>query len=284
MKVRLLHEEKSRKGLVDVIQNFERNRGAKIPEMIRIPTLFVDFPLIKSGIRTLINGDKGRYSVVSNVWSIVKNPLSINAFKLLSLLLFLSSIERNEYKVKDIMSITGISPEVASQYFDKYMEEISGLRYSLIFPTEKEVPEVLKKYVLKGKRIEIHIRSFLELTVDVIERIPGRARFTTVKFTNTAISLFNFNQINYVTLSTFVLKRIRTVEELMMYLLTAKPQKAHGTDYLIIYLLNCTRRFLREEVPENILKAPKEEYNEGLELKTSYLTLAELEEELRKIY
>jgi large subunit ribosomal protein L13 len=39
-----------------------------------------------------------------------------------------------------------------------------------------------------------------------------------------------------------------------------------------------------EEVPENILKAPKEEYNEGLELKTSYLTLAELEEELRKIY
>ena len=88
MKVRHLHEEKSRKGLVDVIQNFERNRGAKIPEMIRIPTLFVDFPLIKSGIRTLINGDKGRYSVVSNVWSIVKNPLSINAFKLLSLLLF----------------------------------------------------------------------------------------------------------------------------------------------------------------------------------------------------
>jgi len=222
-----------------------------VPRTIRIPTLFVDFPLIKSGVRNLVNGDSTRYSTLGNIKSATLNPLHPNEFKLLITLLFTisTSNDRESYKMKDIMFVTGVSGKAISRRFDFYIERVKNLRYTLVFSEKKEIPKVLRKYISSEGSFEIS--AFITSIYDSDERKRGKARYIIPRFSEESLSLFEFENISYVSLSTSVLRKLKTTEELMIYLLSSKRQKIHGKDYLILYFLNCTQWFLRERIPEN---------------------------------
>ena len=80
-------------------------------------------------------------------------------------------------------------------------------------------------------------------------RAERKVRYTKVNFSQEFVSLCNSSK-SYVKVKTDILKQLtnKHSEELLLYLLCLKMQKKHLKDYLTLYLLNCSQKFLVEKV------------------------------------
>lgn len=223
-----------------------------IPQEFRFPIFFIDFPLLKSGIRHLVEGKEKRYSDNGKVRAVVKKPLSPASMKLLMLLM--AQKEQQVYmKVRDVMRVIGYESN-APRDSDKYISNIQEARISITFSEEIPIPEMLKPFFssvrLKSGEYKKRIRDIIIISsVSELLRAERKVRYTKVNFSQEFVSLCSSSK-GYVKVKTDILKQLtnKHSEELLLYLLCLKMQKKHLKDYLTLYLLNCSQKFLVEKV------------------------------------
>ena len=225
-----------------------------IPQEIRFPVFFVDFPLLRSGVRHLVKNEEIRYSSSSDgkILTAVKNPLSPTSLKLLMLLI--AQKEQQVYmKVRDVMRVIG-DERNAPRDFDKYVQSIQDTRLSITFLEEHLIPEGLRPFLSmvklkKGYKKRIRDVVIISSVADLL-RIERKTRDTKINFSQEFVAICNSVKGGYVKIKTNILEQLtnKHSEELLLYLLCLKVQKKHLKDYLVLYLLNCSQRFLIENV------------------------------------
>jgi len=229
-----------------------------VPQEFRFPVFFIDFPLLRSGIRHLVEGKEIRYSDNGEIVTAVKNPLSPASLKLLMLLI--AQKEQQVYmKVRDVMRVIG-DERNAPRDFDRYVANIQDARLSITFSEEEHIPKELKPFLstvkLKsGYKKRIRDVVIISSVADLI-REERKARDTKINFSQEFIAVCNSAKCGYVKVKTSVLEQLtnKHSEELLVYLLCLKMQKKHLKEYLTLYLLNCSQRFLIEKVQEEKIK------------------------------
>ena len=237
-----------------------------LPDIVRFPTFFVDFPLLRSGIRHLIS-DKPieiRYSANKDlsIISAVKNPLKPASLKLLMLL-----IAQKELliwmKVRDVMRIVAKNETSSSRDFDRYVQDIQNARISLTFTEEHLIPKNLRSLFptveVKDEKIVRRLRDIIIISsVGESQRIERRARDIKINFSLEFMSIYNSFSFDdgYIKLDVAVLKELtnKYAEELLAYMLAQKPQTKHSKDYLTLYFLGCSQKFLIEKIPEEKIR------------------------------
>jgi len=237
-----------------------------LPNVVRVPIFFVDFPLLKSGIRHLISDNpiEIRYSANKDlsIVSAVKNPLRPASLKLLMLLIAQKELSIRA-KVRDIMKIVAKQSSNASRDFDKCIQDIQNARISLTFTGEDLIPKKIRSFfpAAKSKDGEVvrRLRDMIIISsVGESMRIERRARSIRINFSPEFMSIHNsFSLENgYIKLDVSVLKELtnRYSEELLAYMLAQKPQTIHSMEYLTLYFLGCSQKFLLNKMPEEKIK------------------------------
>jgi len=242
-----------------------------LPDKVRFPTFFVDFPLLKSGIRHLISDNpiKIRYSANKDlsIISAVKNPLRPASLKLLMLL-----IAQKELliwmKVREVMRIVAKNAASSSRDLDRYIQDIQNVRISLTFAEEYLIPKNLRPFfpAVKAKDGEIvrRLRDMIIISsVGESQRIERRARDIKINFSLEFMSIYNSFSLDdgYIKLDVAVLKELtnKYAEELLAYMLAQKPQAKHSKDYLTLYFLGCSQEFLVKKMHEEKIKVVDKE-------------------------
>ena len=256
---------KEKKYKIFVVPDSPQPKIFSIPSEFRFPTFFVDFPLIRSGIRHLIaKKQDGRYSESSDkrITVAVRNPLSPASLKLLMLLL--AQKEQQVYmKVRDVMRIIG-DERNAPRDFDRYIQNIQDARLSITFLKEEIIPKELKTFfssikLRDGYKKRIRDVVIISSVADLI-REERKARDTKINFSQEFIAVCNSAKSGYAKVKTSILEQLsnKHSEELLVYLLCLKMQKKHLRDYLTLYLLNCSQRFLIEKVKKERVDVVRE--------------------------
>ena len=85
-------------------------------------------------------------------------------------------------------------------------------------------------------------------------REERKARDTKINFTQEFIAVCNSAKSGYAKVKTSILEQLsnKHSEELLVYLLCLKMQKKHLKDYLTLYLLNCSQKFLTKVKKERV--------------------------------
>jgi hypothetical protein len=234
-----------------------------IPQEFRFPVFFIDFPLLRSGIRHLVEGKEIRYSDNGEIVTAVKNPLSPASLKLLMLLM--AQKEQQVYmKVRDVMKVVSGDEKNSSKIFDIFISKIQDSRLSITFYEEEHIPKELKPFLstvkLKsGYKKRIRDVVIISSVADLI-REERKARDTKINFSQEFIAVCNSAKSGYAKVKTSILEQLsnKHSEELLVYLLCLKMQKKHLRDYLTLYLLNCSQRFLIEKVKKERVDVVRE--------------------------
>lgn len=237
-----------------------------IPETARFPLFFIDFPLLKSGVRHMISNDtfEARYSTNKdqNIQSIVKNPLNPATLKLL-ILLMAQKEQQIFMKVRDVMGIVSKQESNASRDFDRYIQIIQDAKINLTFLDESLIPPDLGKFLSTTKaRRGIYAKRLRNViiisSVADLVRIERKSRDVKINFSPEFIAIYNsfIEKYGYVKVKSCILKELtnKYSEEILIYLLALKPQIQHSKDYLVSYLLGCSQKFLIEKVSEEKIK------------------------------
>jgi len=233
-----------------------------IPQEFRFPVFFIDFPLLRSGIRHLVEGKEIRYSDNGEIVTAVKNPLSPASLKLLMLLM--AQKEQQVYmKVRDVMKVVSGDEKNSSKIFDIFISKIQDSRLSITFYEEEHIPKELKPFLstvkLKsGYKKRIRDVVIISSVADLI-REERKARDTKINFSQEFIAVCNSAKSGSVKVRTSILEQLtnKPSEELLLYLLCLKMQK-DLRDYLTLYLLNCSQRFLIEKVKKERVDVVRE--------------------------
>jgi hypothetical protein len=212
-----------------------------IPQIARVPYLFIDFPLIGRNILNAKNPTR-KMLINSSAVGIVKNFLTPVAFKIF-LILLAHKQEKTSLIFQDIMEYVGIEKHKGlSNFFVKHLKKIVNSLCEYYFLS----PEESRKYILSsnleksnGKYVyATRLISAYELS------FSGKKRSAVIHL---APFLEKIKTLPYikVRLSDLRILSNRYPEGLLTYLLIKRHQKLNDGSFLLGYYLSCSERKLQ---------------------------------------
>ena len=192
------------------------NTNSRTPEILTapsnnpdFPTMFVDFPLIKAGVRHLVTGSDDRYSQSPDrKLSIrVRNPLSPAAFKLLMLL-----ISRRQksvlMKANDLMEVAA-DPAKITRDLSSFLNNIQNVRMTFASKDSSLVPEDLRGFITYGEGTKLLENIIIVSSIgETVNRRKGKPRIVKVNFSREFMIFCNASLSGYVKSDTETLKQL----------------------------------------------------------------------------
>jgi hypothetical protein len=234
-----------------VVDEKEKKKIYSIPEHSRFPSFLIEYPVIDSGIRHLVVEEKDKIKKRAfrskDILSVVENPLSPKAFKLLHLLI--AQKQQSVYLVaRDVAQIVGDTYRKNTwRDFDKIISMLKRICINYVFYKKSVIPRGLENFVTREEKVEVERLEGMGIVSTVATGIRKRGKMRTMKvnFTQEFWSLVEKQQ-KYVTLKTSVLQQLssKNSTELLIYLLCLRPQRINLKEFLIPYLLGVSENAL----------------------------------------